>query len=93
MVHKLSLVAVSRGYSLIRVCGLLIVMVSLVAEYVLQSRRASVAVACTQKLQSADSGMHGLQQSWHKGVGAPGMWDFSSQTKLDLCPLHWQVDS
>lgn len=32
VVHKLSLVAVSRGYSLIRVCGLLIVMVSLVAR-------------------------------------------------------------
>ena len=81
MVHRLSLVAVSGGYSLIRVCGLLIVMVSVVAEHVLQSRRASVAVACTQKLQSAHSGMHGLQQSWQKGVVAPGMWDFSSRTR------------
>ena len=81
MVHRLSLVAVSGGYSLIRVCGLLIVMVSVVAEHVLQSRRASVAVACTQKLQSADSGMHGLQQSWQKGIVAPGMWDFSSRTR------------
>ena len=78
MVHRLSLVAVSGGYSLIRVCGLLIVMVSLFAKHVLQSQEGSVAAACTQKLQNADSGMHGLQQSWHKGIVAPGMWDFSS---------------
>ena len=42
----LSLIAASRGYSLVALCGLLIAMTSLVAEHELQSVQASVVVAC-----------------------------------------------
>ena len=43
---RLSLIAASRGYSLVALCGLLIAMTSLVAEHELQSVQASVVVAC-----------------------------------------------
>ena len=42
----LSLIAASRGYSLVALCGLLIAMTSLVAEHELRSVRVSVVVAC-----------------------------------------------
>ena len=45
-VRRLSLVAASRGYSLVVVCGLLIVVASVVAEQRLYSAQASVVAAC-----------------------------------------------
>ena len=45
-VHWLSLVVVSRVYSLVEVQGLLIVVASLVVQYRLQGAWASVVVAC-----------------------------------------------
>ena len=43
--HGLSLVAASRGYSLVEMCGLLFAVASLVAEQRLETMRASVVVA------------------------------------------------
>ena len=53
LLHGLSLVVVSRGYSLVAVCGLLTALASLVAEHGLQGPRASVVV--TPRLQSTGS--------------------------------------
>ena len=44
LLHGLSLVVVSRGYSLVAVCGLLTALASLVAEHGLQGAQASAAM-------------------------------------------------
>ena len=51
--YRLSLVAASRGYSLVVVCQLLVVVASLVAEHGLQAYKASVVAA--PGLQNAGS--------------------------------------
>ena len=75
----LSLVAVSGGYSLIEVCGLLIAVASLVAKHGLLGSWASVTVACG--LQSAGSVdvVHGLSCPMACGI-VP-------------CPLRWQASA
>ena len=43
--RRLSLVALSGGYSLVELCGLLIAVASLVAQHGLEGQQASVAAA------------------------------------------------
>ena len=80
------------GLLFVEVCGLLIVVASLVAEHRLQAHRlqqlwhvGSVVVACG--LQSTGSVVvaHGLSCSVACGI-------FLDQG-LNPCPLHWQADS
>ena len=70
----------ARGLSLVAVSSLLIAVASLAAEHELQARR--------------------LQQLWHAGsvVVAHGLSCSAAcgiflDQGLNLCPLHWQVDS
>ena len=79
-----SLEAVSRGYSLVVMCGLLIVVVSLVAE---PGFRACGFRAVVPRLESTGSivVVHGLSCSTLRGI-------FPEQG-LNLCLLQWQADS
>ena len=66
--HGLSLVALSRGYSLVELFGLLIAAAFLVVEHRLQGTRASVVVAhgfisCISRTLELR-----LKQLWHTGL-------------------------
>ena len=75
-----SLLGVNRGYSLVVVHRLLVVVASLVAEHRLEECRL-------QKLQHVGSVVveHGLSCSMARGI-------FPDQG-LNLYPLHWKADS
>ena len=74
---RLSLVVVSRGHSLVVVCGLLIQVASLVAEHQFWGARASVIVH------------RGSVVVAHK-LSARGILPAQGS---NACLLHWQVDS
>ena len=76
-----SLVASSRSYSLVVVCGLLIAVASLVAEHRLYDERASVVAA--PGLQST-----GLAVMLH-GLSCLAAWGLFPDQGLHLCLLHW----
>ena len=83
-----SLVVARRGYSLAVVCGLLTVVISLVAEHGLQGAGASVLVA--RDLRSC-----GSQALEHRLSGC-GTWAQLLHSMWDLpgpCLHHWQVGS
>ena len=77
---RLPLVAMSMGYSLVVVCGLLIPVDSLVAGHGLEAHRL-------QELQCQGAGVlvNRLSCSVARGI-------FPDQ-KSNWCPLHWQADS
>ena len=79
-----SLDAMSRGYPLVVMCGLLIVVVSLVAEPGFRASRFRVVVP---RLKSTGSivVVHGLSCSTPYGI--------LPDQGLNLCLLQWQADS
>ena len=76
--YRLSLVAESRGYSPVRVCGLLIAMTSLVADSRLKGSQASIAVGSVAVAH---------------GFSCPTVCGIFPDQGLNLCPLCWQADS
>ena len=87
-----SLVAVGRGYSLVAVCRLLVVVTSFV-EYGLYSVWASVVGGMwTQELQflgSRATGSAVVARELSRSVACGLFLEQGSNP----CPLHWQVDS
>ena len=75
-----SLVAVSKGYPLVAVCGLLVAVTSLVAEHRFEARGL-------QWLQHMGLVIvaHGFSYSTARGLFL--------DRGLNPCPLHWQTDS
>ena len=77
MLHGISLVASTWGYSVVAVCRLLAVMASLVAEHELQTCRL-------QELWFPGSRAQ-LQQLWHMNLGLVPLWHVeSSQVREEL---------
>ena len=75
-----------QGLLFVAVCGLLIVVASLVAEQRLQVRRHASVLAARGPLE------HGLSSCGTWAWLLHSMWIFQDQG-LNSCPLHWLVDS
>ena len=76
-VCSLSLVAANRGYTLVAVCWLLVVVTYLVAEHELEGMRASVVAVCGLSCPAACEVL----------IPRPGI------DQWNPCPLHWLADS
>ena len=81
------LVAANGGYSLVVVCGLLIVVTSIVAEHGLSDAQASVAAACELGSYGPPGSRAALGLSCSVACGI--FLDQRSNPRL----LHWQADS
>ena len=84
-VCRLSLVAASRGYSLVVVCGLLIVVASVVAEQRLCSAQASVVAACGLT-RTPQSSCATLLQSSHRKLGSQPVCTWASRIQPQASP-------
>ena len=82
-VHMLSLVAASRGCSVVVVCGLLIVVPSLVAEHDLWA--CGLSSCCSKALKCSIVVAHRLS--------CPTACEIFLDQRLNPYPLHWQLDS
>ena len=88
---RLSLVAVSGGYSLVAASGLLIAVTSLVVHR-LWGKRASVVATCALN----SYGPWSLEQGSVvevQGISCPEACGIFLDQESNPCPLQWQVDS
>ena len=88
----LSLVVVSRGYSLVVMHRLLITVASHAADDKTQGTRAEVAAACGLSSSGSQALQQGSRVAEH-GLSCSLACGIILDQRLNLCLLHWQADS